>query len=902
MLISGTRHRSIYPQDTVNWVFNLRPVSTGLFNFNFISNSGDVFTIFSLKDRKIYSTNNDFIGSYDTNATLSLSGSVTNDRIDLYNNENRLYLGLPISQYDKITGFSLNSVGGNNINFLNLNILGDRPQYFYDESVTYRSGELIKINIVNNSDYDFNIFSGTLSNSNFLITGINNLKISQNNSGYFYLINNGGFANFSNTNIILDTDFGRQELRITLSGIRLEDETYYLSVGPNVLPVFNDFYQDYSIVFRNADSANLSIELKHVSGITGDYFRPVQRTAFLQNQEVSGFIAGSGFLFGGITGEVSGFNSLRNDYEYGTGFGIARDFKIAEDQFIEKDFNILGSGLGDAYFLTNIRATGSKPNILFSGDIGFRGGLLTGFFSGIVSGLVPDAKRGWLDTGDGIFSPPPISEQTYNLICSTDPTNFTCSAYQFLYEYKTALKTGFFTKFFNYTGNIFLSFDPSEYETINLVSPTLFVTGLTTGFFNITGVALATGERVSGKLIGDYLLDFEPGYWNISKPYIGPITGKSFLPSGDPEFFPFDPILGIPFLQTTTGFFSGIVSSGFITNFCDPRIPAELLLRVKPEFIFRDRCFKDDSNFFFQYTGLRLQPVSGEIEKFYENSVFQIASGTEQLYDGHPTGGRIRISRLGATPSGSGYFYNTFYPPLNARPPAIERIRLGISETQQEIADFYLSQGWEENFNSLEAISLFDLTGLPPSITDIDIECNFQYPCDSTIIYFTVGDPNFYQMGGKNVNDCWLKCFSHWPRKQYSIEDSGSINNITKPLDPIFNSDGFNYLLEFDICNINTISEKTVKLRHLNPSVPSVVRYERGDEIFIYNNNNYSGNYYINSVAYSNNFRNIDLKIGCDKPNICPIIPDLGRRFFVYDEVVNVLDSSWCRISSSSSS
>jgi hypothetical protein len=898
MLISGTRHRSIYPQDTVNWVFNLRPVSTGLFNFNFISNSGDVFTIFSLKDRKIYSTNNDFIGSYDTNATLSLSGSVTNDRIDLYNNNNRLYLGLPISQYDKITGFSLNSVDGNNINFLNLNILGDRPEYFYDKSVTYRSGELIKINIVNNSDYDFNIFSGTVSNSNFLITGINNLKISQNNSGYFYLINNGGFANFSNTNLILDTDFGRQELRITLSGIRLEDETYYLSVGPNVLSVFNNFYQDYSIVFRNADSANLSIELKHVSGITGDYFRLVQRTAFLQNQEVSGFIAGSGFLFGGITGEVSGLNSLTNDYEYGTGFGIARDFKIAEDQFIEKDFNILGSGLGDAYSLTNIRATGSKPNILFSGDIGFRGGLLTGFFSGLVTGLVPDAKRGWLDTGDGVFKPPLISEQNYNAICSINPSNSICSEYQFLYEYKTALKTGFITKFFNYTGDIFLSFGPSEYETINLISPTLFVTGLTTGFFNITGGALATGGRVSGKLVGDYLLDFEPGDWFIYKPYVGITTGESFLPLADGTSFGFDPVEGEPIFQTTTGFFSGVVSTGTSISFCEPKIPSELQLEIIPDTVSKFLCFQDDSAYSFQYSASVLQPLSGSDERFFENSFFQIISGSYQLYEGHPTGGRTRISRLGETPSGKGYFYHLF----DIKGASIDTGKFeGLDPILSSTYNNYNGGGWEESLSSLEPFTVFS-TGLNPSITDVDIECNFQYPCDPTIIHFTVGDPNFYYIGDKNVNDCWLKCFSHWPRKQYSIENSGSIYTITNPTNPIFDSDGFNYLLEFDICNINTVSEKIIKLRHLNPLVSSVARYERGDQILIYNNNNYSGNYYINSVGYSNNFRNIDLRIGCDKLNICPIIPGLGRRFFVYDEVFNVLDSSWCRISSSSSS
>jgi hypothetical protein len=875
MLISGTRFRAIYPQDTVNWLFNLRPVSTGIFHFNFLSNSGDVFNVFSLKERKIYSINNDFVGSYSTNSNLSLSGNITNGRIDLYNNATPLYLGLPIDEYDKITGFSLSSVDGTNINFLNLNILGDQPQYFYDQSVTYRSGELIKINIVNNSNYDFNIFSGTVSNTNFEASGLNNLSIVKNNSGYFYLINNKEFINFSNTNIILDTDFGRQELRVSLSGVRLEDETYYLSVGPNVLSIYNDFYQDYNIVFVNADSANLSIELRYVSGVTGDYFKPVSRTAFLENKSVSGFITGSGFLYSEVTGLVSGFNPLRNYYEYGTGSGIVRNFKIAEDQFIEKNYNILGSGLGDIYSLTNIVATGAQNNILFSGDINFRGGLLTGFFSGIVTGLVPDAKRGWLDTGDGIFKPPLISEENYRSICSLNPSNPICSQYQFLYEYATGLKTGLITKFFNYTGDVFISFDPSETETINLISPKLSVTGLTTGFFKITGGAIATGGRVSGKLIGDYLLDFEPGYWFISKPFSGIVTGESFLPLSDGSTFSFDPIEGESILQVTTGFFDGVISTGFNVSFCDPVIPAGLELITVPNSVSKSVCFKDDSSYLFQYKSSVLQPLSGDQERIYENSFFQIVSGDYQLYDGHPTGGRTRISRLGNTSSGSGFFYHLFDIP--------------DKELTNNKDPNYNNGGWEETL-AIESSTVFN-SGSNPSITDIDIECHMLYPCDSTIINFTVGDPNFYYINDINFNNFWSDCFSHWPRQQVSIENSGNIFSVTDPSKPIFSGNGFSNLLEFDISKRSTEKIKKIKLIHLNTGVPSTVRYSRGEQILINNNNNYSGNYYIHNVEYHNNFQTINLEIQCTKPEICPIRGRLGRQFFVYDDVINVSDS-----------
>ena len=867
MLISGTRHRYIYPQDTVNWLFNLIPVSTGEFDFNFHSNSGDIFNIFSLKNRKIYSYQDDFIGSYSINSNLSLSGNITNGKIDLYNNSLPLYLGLGIQKFDKITGFSLNSVGGNNINFSNLNILGDSPEYFYDQNATYRSGESIKINIVNNSNQDFTIFSGNVENSNFSINGINNLKISKNNTGYFYLVHNNSFVNFSNTDVVIDTDFGRRRLVIALSGIRLEDETYYLSVGPNLLFVENDFYQDYNIVFKNANSANLSIELKYISGVTGDYSIPVTRNSFLRNQNVSGFIEGSGFLFGGVTGLISGFNPLKNYYEFGTGSGIARDFKVAENQYIEKNYNILASGFGDVYALTGIQAKGSQNDILYSGFINFRGGTLTGFFSGVVTGVVPDAKRGWYVNSSGNFVPPPINEESYNLICSSNLNNPICSQYSFEYEFKTGLKTGIITKFFNYTGDIVVPFSPSETEIIKLISPTLFATGLITDYFKITGGAFATGKRVSGKLIGDYLLDFEPGKWVVSKPYSGPITGESFL-----SLSHFDPVKGLATPGISTGYLDEIVSTGLTITFCKPNIPQQIKIEKIPNEVFSKECFQDDSSFNYQYSGYLLQPLSGSGERFFENSTFQIRSGNYQLYEGHPTGGRTRISRLGVTPSGEGFFYHLFDTASTTGAKL---------EGFEDIDNNYNGGGWEESLNTLEPLVTFE-NGMVPSITNLDLECGLLYPCDPTIIHFKIDSADFYSIGELDTKDCWSGCFANWPKKQYSVENSGTIVFLNTP-SPDFSGDGFTYGLEFEICNTGDFAQKMVRLLYLNPSIEPIVRPSTGDAIFIFNNTNYFGNYYINSINYFENFRDIRLGLSCGPPKICKN-SFIGTKLFAYDQ------------------
>ena len=69
----------------------------------------------------------------------------------------------------------------------------------------------------------------------------------------------------------------------------------------------------------------------------------------------------------------------------------------------------------------------------------YQGGLLTGFYSGLVTGVVPDAKRGWYVNSGGNFVPPPISESAYNAICSSNLGSSICSQYSFQYDYKTAM-------------------------------------------------------------------------------------------------------------------------------------------------------------------------------------------------------------------------------------------------------------------------------------------------------------------------------------------------------------------------------------------------------------------------------------------------------------------------------
>jgi hypothetical protein len=62
------------------------------------------------------------------------------------------------------------------------------------------------------------------------------------------------------------------------------------------------------------------------------------------------------------------------------------------------------------------------------------------------------------------------------------------------------------------------------------------------------------------------------------------------------------------------------------------------------------------------------------------------------------------------------------------------------------------------------------------------------------------------------------------------------------------------------------------------------VRPSTGDAIFIFNNTNYFGNYYINSINYFENFRDIRLGLSCEPPKICNN-SFIGTKLFAYDQV-----------------
>lgn len=81
---------------------------------------------------------------------------------------------------------------------------------------------------------------------------------------------------------------------------------------------------------------------------------------------------------------------------------------------------------------------------------------------------------------------------------------------------------------------------------------------------------------------------------------------------------------------------------------------------------------------------------------------------------------------------------------------------------------------------------------------------------------------------------------------------------------------------------------KIIKLSYLSPNIQPTVKYTTGEKILISGNNNFSGEYYITSVEYENDFRDILISIDCEKPNICIPEPLIGNKLFPYDNIFSI--------------
>jgi hypothetical protein len=612
MLLTGTAYRPFYPQDSLNWASSFTPIEIQD-ECNFYLSGAQNELIYKLKNNKIYSADNELISNYNNNQIVNLSGNISDTYIDLYKEGLPLFLGRSRKTIGDLSGFVFELNNGS-INLDSVSILGEQPEYFVDVNFVYTSGVSIPISISHNGSYDIIIYSGSSNNTNYTLSGVNNLVVPSGATSTIYLINNSTFIpNEQLLSIELYTNIGLETLFINISGQQIIDsDLFYITLTPPVNGIFADTNLTYSLSFANQSGSNIEVSLEYVSGVTGKYYKSVQNTGYQSSGAISGFISGAGFLTGLITGNISGFNTLSNEWESGVGTGFARIYYISDDKVVTGTYSVIGTGRGDVQFITNIKASGFAENILYSGFISYQGGFLTGI--------------------TGVYGTGQLLGETY----------------------EGTLENGISTLFSPYTGTIIAIFNPDEYDSTTLRSPVRYVTGTFITGLNLLGFGYATGKQVTGFLQGDFgAYDYEPGFYKFEKPFVGPVTGNVF------EYTGLNPITTEITSTTTTG----LVSTNLIYNLVAQGCKIDLNFNLTGTGIPLSVRRPGDTGNVFPVNIFNTFPFNtGEWP--YENLDFQTGSGTIEVFPYFPTGGRTRISRPGPTISGTGYFNNVFQAPF----------------------------------------------------------------------------------------------------------------------------------------------------------------------------------------------------------------------------------------------
>lgn len=619
MIITGKNFRNIYPQESLNWdgIFSPLYNSSGEFNFSFSGVNG-LDLVFKLKNNKIFSPSGDLIGGYNQEDKIGFSGNIDEKSLDLYKNNYPLYLGLNRKTTGILSNFIVESINGNNVDIESLTVYGIQPQYFFNSNLIYQTGVSIPVNIYNSGKYPIYIYSGEITTvgTTFELSGLSStLTVPAIGSNNFYLNSKSPETIISQEIIFLNlyTNLGTENLVLNITGLQpIQTDLFYISIGPPVTTIFNNTFNEYLVSFANESGSDLLISFNYISGITGNYYKPILQTGYTQNL-ISGNVSGSGFITGLITGYVSGYNTLNNQWETGTGTGIGYSFKISDDKNVTGFYNTVGTGKGYVEFFTDVKASGYVSNILYSGYVSIQGGFLTG--------------------NTGVYGTGQLLDQQYE-------GNISGSALIFS----------------PYTGAVLASFNSDEYDNLLLSAPLKYVTGnFNTGLKNIAGFGYATGRRITGFLQGDFgENDYEPGFYRFEKPFDGAATGLVIEYSG------LNPVQNTISGQITTGFVSTTIIHNLIAQGCKINLNIDLTGTGIPNSIKKI----NNTGIVFPVNIFNTLPIYSGIEFPNDNLNFQTGSGTVVLYPNYPTGGRTRISRPGPTSSGTGFFDNLFQVPF----------------------------------------------------------------------------------------------------------------------------------------------------------------------------------------------------------------------------------------------
>lgn len=622
----------------INWTISIDNI-TGSGTFG-ISGTGNNYT-YTIKSGEIYDPYNNLLGSYESDEPFSIRNDIINNKDTLYYNNNPKF-------FFKAGGF----FGGHNYNYFFVNPTGltlDIDFFIRGEATTLQvSGlntrskndninEIVNIvtgRIINNKpQLNVKIFDGFIANNpQFTLSG---LPMSFYDTGYFYIVTDSGTTEFNNRTFTLpitfNTNYGPVSFDFSFNNqyIPLQFSSLIVIPSGNV-NIFDNEVLGFDVRYGSSSGAYLDIELTYISGTTGFFTGNILGTGYV-NDVISGIITGSGFIEKVINTSVilTGYNPYGaiNDSAPITGINI-KEFVYATGD-VEYYYSITGTGLGSGYRYLTIPSSG-QITVSVSGNVPYVGG-----------GPLFYTTGGFISTGYSLD----IDNNSIQI------TGFSDSITSSIVVFYTGDISGVFLDSGQYISKLFSGGHTGSLEGVSITGQTYY--DLATGY--------GTGINRTGIVNSDFFRFFEGGNYFFTKVVTG-ISGFFSLTDSSRVITGLSGLLNCKSNENSFNY-SGI---GKITG-------------INKFNLFLDECDNQTPMFYFLATGNPLEDfklytsqgdkviAEEDIDKFIIIGVtgnevnFTYLENLENL-TGNPygTGIRTRISHLGNTASGSGYFSGIF--------------------------------------------------------------------------------------------------------------------------------------------------------------------------------------------------------------------------------------------------
>lgn len=503
MISTGYSFRSILNQTgnfNQSWSISLNN-RTGYCEFGLSGNNDKLF--YKVQNGELYDFYNNPISSYEENVPYSFSNQII-DGTDtfIFNGETQYFRKSLLNSNYNYNYFYIYP-SGCEVDF-NFSIRGETTDFdlgslnkkFKDLNTNFSIVDITGRLINKNQNLEVKIFSGEIlqNNPRYYIEGI---PLSFYRTGDFYLKSFDREDPFFENEVLpirFYTNFGQVEKNILISGELLELNFDLFSITPE-----SDEYiigqsgtQNFYINYGKNDGANLQFKLSYIDGPTGYIYGPIQVSGGY-NDIIFGFISGCGRLSKTVTQEISltGYNEFESVQIVSGITGLVLSKDICATGFVEHFYSLKATGLGSGFITKDISASGYVDR------------KISGYVSYLDGGIIYFGEDYFKATG---FD---LNHLNQSLII----TGYAISGLGQKRLYYTGEITGlpllsgqYYDKIFEYR---------FEKENYFWKSPEYYLTG--TGY--------ATNDTIkTGKVDGNFFLNFNEGYYSFSK-NVEDITG-----------------------------------------------------------------------------------------------------------------------------------------------------------------------------------------------------------------------------------------------------------------------------------------------------------------------------------------------------------------------------------------